>query len=136
MRNWCGICAPGANIPLVGMSSVFTRAERGIALNSEGLRTRARVSERKMKHKSKIWNGIIAGSFSALVASPALSVEIITKDDIVNNVVKKDQLVRLADNAILFLDTSSSTNDIYGDTGKPIVQAVKGELESRNSYFP
>jgi hypothetical protein len=26
-----------------------------------------------MKHKSKIWNWIIAGSFSALVASPALS---------------------------------------------------------------
>ena len=42
-----------------------------------------------MKRKSKIWNGIIAGSFSALVASPALSVEIITKEDIVNNVVKK-----------------------------------------------
>jgi OOP family OmpA-OmpF porin len=44
--------------------------------------------------------------------------------------------VRVADNAILFLDTSSSTNDIYADTGKPIVQVMKTELKSRVPGFP
>jgi len=89
-----------------------------------------------MKNKSKILSAAMVGVLGTLVAPSLLAVEIITREDIVNNVVKKDQLVRLADNAIFFLDTSSSTNAKYGDTGKPVVQVVKSELQSRNSYFP
>jgi OOP family OmpA-OmpF porin len=62
--------------------------------------------------------------------------EILTKDEVVNNVVKKEQLVKVADNAILFLDTSSSTNDMYADTGKPIVAVMKTELKNRIAGFP
>ncbi|WP_457096070.1 OmpA family protein [Lysobacter sp. P5_B9] len=89
-----------------------------------------------MTHKSKIWKGVVVGILGGLVASPLFAVEIITRDDIVNNVVKKDQLVKVADNAILFLDTSSSTNDKFMDTDKPAVQVVKNELKNRNEYFP
>jgi OOP family OmpA-OmpF porin len=64
------------------------------------------------------------------------AVEIITKEDLVNNVVKKEQLVRVADNAIFLLDTSSSTNDNFGETGRPKIQVMKDELKNRNSYFP
>ncbi len=89
-----------------------------------------------MKHKSKIWNCILTGVLGGLVASPLSAVEIITKDDIVNNVIKKEQLVKVADNAILFLDTSSSTNDDYANTGKPIIQVMKTELKNRIAGFP
>jgi OOP family OmpA-OmpF porin len=89
-----------------------------------------------MKHKSKVWTGILVGVLGGLVASPLFAVEIITKEDIVNNVVKKEQLVKVADNAILFLDTSSSTNDDYANTGKPIIQVMKAELKSRIVGFP
>src|SRR6476659_685030 len=89
-----------------------------------------------MKHKAKIWSGIAVGVLGGLIASPSFAVEIITKEDIVNNVVKTDQLVKVADNAVLFLDTSSSANDEFDHTGKPVVQVVKSELKNRNSYLP
>jgi len=89
-----------------------------------------------MKRKSKLLTATMVGLLGGLVASPLFAVEIITRDDIVNNVVTKDQLVKVADNAILLLDTSSSSNDKFGDTGQPIVQAMKTELKSRNSYLP
>ena len=89
-----------------------------------------------MKRKSKLLTATMVGLLGGLVASPLFAVEIITRDDIVNNVVTKDQLVKVADNAILMLDTSSSSNDKFADTGQPIVQAMKTELKSRNSYLP
>jgi len=89
-----------------------------------------------MKRNSKLLTATMVGLLGGLVASPLFAVEIITRDDIVNNVVTKDQLVKVADNAILLLDTSSSSNDKFGDTGQPIVQAMKTELKSRNSYLP
>ena len=89
-----------------------------------------------MKHQSKVFSAIVMGILGGLIASPSFAVEIITREDIVNNVVKKDQLVKVADNAVFLLDTSSSTNDKFLDTGKPVVQAVKEELKRRNEYFP
>jgi OmpA-OmpF porin, OOP family len=90
----------------------------------------------KIKKRSKIWNGIAVATLSGFIASPLFAVEIITREDLVNNVVKEEQLVKVADNAIFLLDTSSSTNDKFGDTGMPIVQVMKNELKNRNSYFP
>ena len=78
-----------------------------------------------MKRKSKIWIATMVGLLGGLIASPLFAVEIITRDDIVNNVVTKDQLVKVADNAVLLLDTSSSSNDEFGDTGQPIIQAMR-----------
>lgn len=89
-----------------------------------------------MKHMSKIWYGMMAAVLGGLVASPLMAVEIITKQDLVNHVVKSDQLVKVADNAIFMLDTSSSTNDKFGDSGKRVIEVMKSELKSRNSYLP
>jgi hypothetical protein len=89
-----------------------------------------------MKRKSNVRKGILLGALGCLLASPLFAVEIITKEDIVNNVIKKEQLVKVADNAIFLLDTSSSSNDEFNKTGKPIVQVMKSELQARNSYFP
>jgi len=89
-----------------------------------------------MDKRAGIWRTVLAGVACGVIASSAFAVEIITRDDIVNNVVKKDQLVKVADNAILLLDTSSSTDKLFADTGRPIVQVVKRELINRNQYFP
>jgi len=89
-----------------------------------------------MKHKWKSLESVALGLLASVVVSPLFAVEVITKDDIVNNVIKKEQLVRVADNAIFLLDTSSSTNAKFGDTGMPIVQVMKHELLDRNTYFP
>jgi OOP family OmpA-OmpF porin len=89
-----------------------------------------------MKHQSRIWNGLIMGLVISVMVWPLGAVEIITKQDIINNVVKTNQLVKVADNAIFLLDTSSSTNSDFGDTDKPVVQVMKNELKSRNAYLP
>lgn len=89
-----------------------------------------------MKRTSIVLTGAMVGILGGIIAPSLFAVEIITKEDIVNNVVKKDQLEKVADNAVFLLDTSSSTNRKFGDTGKPVVQVVKSELRNRNSYFP
>lgn len=78
----------------------------------------------------------MVGLVGAVIAPPLFAVEIITREDIVNNVVKTDQLVKVADNAILLLDTSSSSNDDFAGTDRPIIQAMKNELKRRNAYLP
>ena len=89
-----------------------------------------------MNHKSKIWKAIFAGLVGGAVVAPLSAIEILTTEDVTHNVVKTSQLIKVADNAILFLDTSSSTNDKYADTGKPIIQVMKTELKNRIAGFP
>jgi len=89
-----------------------------------------------MNNNTKILCGITAGALGSLVAMPLHALEVITRDDITSNVVKKEQLVKVADNAIFYLDTSSSSNDKFADSGKKIIQVMKAELISRNAYFP
>ena len=89
-----------------------------------------------MKLKSNVRNRILMGILGCLVAMPLLAVEVITKEDFVNNVIKKEQLVRVADNAIFLLDTSSSMNDKFGDSGKTLLEVETAVLKDRNSYFP
>ncbi len=89
-----------------------------------------------MKMKSNVRYRILMGVLGVLVAMPLLAVEVITKEDLVSNVIKKEQLVRVADNAIFLLDTSSSMNDKFGDSGKTLLEVETGVLKDRNSYFP
>jgi outer membrane protein OmpA-like peptidoglycan-associated protein len=89
-----------------------------------------------MRHESKILKAMMVGVLGGLIASPLFAVEVITKDDIVNKVVTKDQLTKVADNAIFLLDTSSSANEKFPGTDKTIVQVMKEELKTRNEYFP
>jgi OOP family OmpA-OmpF porin len=85
----------------------------------------------------KFRTAILAASIGCIVAAPAtFATEIITKRELKNNVLRTEQLVRVADNGIFLLDTSSSTKKIYPASGKPIVQTMKSELISRNGWFP
>jgi OOP family OmpA-OmpF porin len=71
-----------------------------------------------------------------LVSLPALGAEIITEEDIKQEVIRIEQLVRLTDNAIFLFDTSSSMNEKFRDTGKSKLNLMISELKSRNSYMP
>jgi OOP family OmpA-OmpF porin len=65
-----------------------------------------------------------------------LAIEVITQEDLVTGAITKEQLVKVADNAVFLLDTSSSMNDDFADTDKPMIQVVYDEFKRRNSYFP
>lgn len=80
--------------------------------------------------------GILAATLGCLIAPATIAAEIVTKSEIANGVLKTEQLVKVADNGIFLLDTSSSTNDIYPASGKTIVETMKTELTSRNTWFP
>ena len=71
-----------------------------------------------------------------MVATPALAAEIITAEDIKQEIITEMHLVRLADNAIFLFDTSSSMDRPFRDTGKSKYDLVVAEFKSRNSYFP
>ncbi len=71
-----------------------------------------------------------------LVSMPAVAAEIITKEDLVQKVIRVEQLIRLTDNAIFLIDTSSSMNEKYRDTGKSRLEALVAEFKDRNTYLP
>jgi len=80
--------------------------------------------------------GILAATIGCLIAPATFATEIITKRELKDGVLRTEQLVRVADNGIFLLDTSSSTKEIFEPSGKPIVETMKSELLSRNGWFP
>jgi outer membrane protein OmpA-like peptidoglycan-associated protein len=84
----------------------------------------------------KFRTGILAAAIGCLIAPATFATEIVTSREIVDGVLRTEQLVKVADNGIFLLDTSSSTEDIYPASGKTIVQTMKSELNSRNTWFP
>lgn len=72
----------------------------------------------------------------SLIALPSQALEVLTAEDFIEGIVVEDQLVRIADNAIFLVDTSSSMNDEYEDTGKSKLELVTSEFKKRNGYFP
>ena len=89
-----------------------------------------------MKKNWKVWKAILAGSLAGFIALPLFAVEVITQEDLVKGVVKKEQLVKVADNGIFLMDTSSSMNDDFPGTKTPMIEVVSSEIKKRNSYFP
>jgi len=71
-----------------------------------------------------------------LISMPAFAAEIITVEDIEEEVIVTEQLIRLTDNAIFLFDTSSSMNEKFQDTGKSRLEVVESEMKKRNSYLP
>jgi outer membrane protein OmpA-like peptidoglycan-associated protein len=80
--------------------------------------------------------GILAATIGCLIAPATFATEIVTKREIANGVLRTEQLIKVADNGIFLLDTSSSTEEIYPASGKTIVLTMKEELNSRNTWFP
>jgi OOP family OmpA-OmpF porin len=89
-----------------------------------------------MYHSLTIRKAFLVGCLGYLTALPLSAVEVLTKEDFVKGIVKEEQLVKTADNAIFVLDTSSSMNDKFEDTGKTKLELVMSEFKSRNTYFP
>jgi OOP family OmpA-OmpF porin len=90
-----------------------------------------------MKLSNSIVQKILLVIFlGGLVAPPVMAVEIIMEEDLVQGIIVKEQLIRVADNAIFLLDTSSSMNEKFRDTGKSKLELVSNEFKKRNSYFP
>lgn len=69
---------------------------------------------------------IATALLAILLASPAAAVEEIIKEE----------LVKVADNAIFLLDTSSSMNEEFRDTGSDKRTLVEEEFKKRNGEFP
>lgn len=88
------------------------------------------------RNNSIVRNFLLAMSLSGLVAMPALAVEIVTEEDLIEGTIVENQLVRLADNAIFLLDTSSSMDEKFRETGKSKLELVSTQMSKRMSYFP
>lgn len=73
---------------------------------------------------------------AAVIALPAAAIEIVTKEDIDKKIVTEKQLIRVADNAIFLVDTSSSMNDEFRDTGKSKLEIAEQEFKKRIDMFP
>jgi outer membrane protein OmpA-like peptidoglycan-associated protein len=78
----------------------------------------------------------LLAALGCFLAAPVTALEVLTEEDFIQGTVVEDQLVRLADNAIFLIDTSSSMNDEYLDTGKSKLEVAIAEFKRRNSYFP
>jgi OOP family OmpA-OmpF porin len=89
-----------------------------------------------MERKLKVWGAVLTGIVSCIVTAPLQAVEVITQEDITSGIITEEHLVKVADNAVFLLDTSSSMNDDFADTDTPMIDVVKNELINRNSYFP
>ncbi|MGD8266661.1 MAG: hypothetical protein PVF55_00745, partial [Desulfobacterales bacterium] len=84
----------------------------------------------------KIQYGLAAAALAALmIAAPAAAFEIITEEDITQNIITREMLVRTADNFIILYDASGSMADAY----KAGVQKLDAELQilrQQNAILP
>jgi OOP family OmpA-OmpF porin len=71
-----------------------------------------------------------------LIISNACAFELITREDIIQGIITKLDLIKTADNAIILFDASSSMDEPYMDTGITRYEAAKKVLKERNLYFP
>ena len=71
-----------------------------------------------------------------LMAKASFAAEIITFEDFKQELVMKEHLVKVADNAIFLFDGSSSMNQPYKDTGQSKYDVAVAEFKKRNAYMP
>jgi len=71
-----------------------------------------------------------------LMSTDLQAIEILTKEDFVNQVVVAKHLIKTADNAIILFDTSDSMTKPYLNTGMSRYDVAKKALMERNMFFP
>ncbi len=80
---------------------------------------------------------LVLGMLAAgLPAKQPSALEIITKEDIVHEIVPVSAIVKTADNAILLIDASASMNKPFKDLGMSRLQALKDALRLRIEALP
>ena len=80
--------------------------------------------------------GLVLIVLFGLMALPVLAAEIITEEDLKQNIIREEHLVRVADNALFLFDGSASMRKPFMDTGKSRYEAVVDEFKARNAYMP
>jgi len=80
--------------------------------------------------------GILGVVLGVLVVLPAFSAEILIEEDFTQEVIKGEQLVRVADNAIFLFDSSSSMKSKLQGTDETRLAAILREFKARNSHMP
>ncbi len=73
---------------------------------------------------------------SGLIAVEAGAFEILTKKDFSEEVIRKEDLIKTADNAIILFDASGSMAKPYKDTGMTRYDAAVKMLKDRNAATP
>jgi len=82
--------------------------------------------------KMMMWGFFVLAWF----VSNASAAEIITVDDFEQRVVTEDQLIKMADNAIILFDSSVSMSELYKNTGKSRYDIAKDLLVKGNQNLP
>jgi len=72
--------------------------------------------------------------FTGLMSADLQAIEILTKEDFVNNVVVTEHLIKTADNGIILFDTSDSMSKPYLETGMSRYEIAKKTLMERNIF--
>lgn len=89
-----------------------------------------------MKSKLTIMIIILGMMLPGVLVSQAQAAEIITKEDLIENVIVDTNLVRLTDNFIVLFDASSSMAEQYKDTAMSRYDVAKKILKERNDLLP
>jgi OOP family OmpA-OmpF porin len=89
-----------------------------------------------MKIKSYLFIAVLGVFFSLLISGPVQAAEVLTVEDFKQNIVAEEQLVKMADNAIIMFDGSSSMGDMFKDTNTSKIRILKESLQTRNTYIP
>ena len=84
----------------------------------------------------KIIRALTAMFLMVMMQLPAYAVEVIMEEDLVKGVIVAEQFVRVSDNAIFLLDTSSSMDEKFQDTGKTKLELVYTAFSDGNRYMP
>lgn len=79
---------------------------------------------------------IVGCALGVLIAGAAGGAEIITADDIKQEIITEEHLVKVVDNAVFLLDSSGSMNKPFQGTDKSRYQVVMEMLQARNAYYP
>jgi OOP family OmpA-OmpF porin len=89
-----------------------------------------------MKRKPSFLVVIIALLVFGANVQPTMALEEIVETETVVNVSMTEEMVQLADNVVILFDSSSSTGELYKDSGLTKLQVAKKLLYQRASAFP
>lgn len=89
-----------------------------------------------MRQGNQIRYTVAAVCILAILVPGAMALDIITRDDLVANTVRKVDLVRTAENFVVLFDASGSMGETYGNTGAARIDAAKQILRQQIAILP
>jgi OOP family OmpA-OmpF porin len=79
---------------------------------------------------------VAAVAISGVFAVKSLALEIVTEEDIKQNVIEKEKFIKVVDNFIVLFDASRSMADTYPASGSQKIEAAKEILRQQNAVLP